>query len=63
MEIASPVGLHGLYRRGDGALNERPAAGRPARRTPAVNPARYSFLVFQLFQAATSAQPGGSSVF
>ena len=55
MEIANPVGdaLHGLHRRDDGALNERPVVGRLCR---PLNPARYSSLVFQLFQAATSAQ-------
>jgi hypothetical protein len=57
MEIANPVGdaLHGLHRRDDDALNERPLKGSNVSRRP-LNPARYSSLVFQLFQAATSAQ-------
>jgi hypothetical protein len=58
MEIANPVGdaLHGLHRRDDDALNERPAVGRPPQRTPAVKSSPLQFSGFQLFQAATSAQ-------
>ena len=40
--------LHGLHRRDDDALNERPVVGRPPRRTPAVNSSPLQFSGFSV---------------
>jgi len=63
MEIANPVGLHGLHRRGDGALNERPVVGRPPRRTPAVKSSLLQFSGFSVVPTRDIRAIRGSSVF
>jgi len=65
MEIANPVGdaLHGLHRRDDDALNERPVVGRPSRRTPAVKSSPLQFSGFSVVPSRDIRAIRGSSVF